>query len=327
MKTVLITGGAGFIGSHLTDAYLKLGWNVIALDDLSTGRLENLENAKSHRGFELIEGDVRDDDLVLPAVKRSDLVVHLAARIGLKLIVKSPLKTLLSNGKGTETILEHAGAQGVPIILASTSEVYGLAVKYPSSEDDPVTFGAPTVGRWSYACSKAYDEALTLAYHHECGLPAVVVRFFNTVGPRQSGRYGMVLPRFVSQALTGTALTVYGDGTQTRSFGHVSDAVNALIRLAQEPRAIGNVFNIGNPSEIAIRDLAQRIITLTGSSSRLEYVPFEQAYGDGFEEIMRRVPDISKAKELIDFRPRASLDDVLNDVIAEQRAMLTASVR
>lgn len=320
MSTVFITGGAGFIGSHLCERYLTAGWKVIALDDLSTGRAENLAFAKLSSKFAFIHGDVRDDACIAKNVQRSDLVVHLAARIGLALVVKSPLQTLEANVKGTEVVLRHAASHRVRTLIASTSEVYGLAERYPSHEDDPVVFGSPTIGRWSYACSKVYDEFLALAYHRELQLPATVVRLFNTVGPRQSAEYGMVLPRFVRQALRGEPVTVYGNGMQTRSFAHVDDVTRALFDLAGTAAAVGEVVNIGNPQEINIVDLAQKVITAVGSASTIEFVPFASAYGEKFEETMRRVPDIAKARSLIGFAPRAGLDQVIADVIDSQRA-------
>ena len=319
MSTVLITGGAGFIGSHLSDAYLAAGWKVIALDDLSTGSLFNLRNALQSPNFEFLEGDVCDEALVRAAMSRSDLVVHLAARIGLKLVIESPLKTLETNAKGAEVVLRCATAAQVRIILASTSEVYGLATKLPSHEDDAITFGSPAVGRWSYACSKAYDEFLALALARESGLPVTVVRLFNTVGPRQSARYGMVLPRFVRQALAGEALTVYGNGSQTRCFGYVRDIVWALRTLAAEPRAVGEVFNLGSPEEITILELAHHVIAATQSGSAIEFVPFSKAYSAGFEEIVKRMPDIGKIGALIGFKPSASIDDVIRAVVQSQR--------
>ncbi len=325
MKKILITGGAGFIGSHLSDAYLAAGWHVTAVDDLSTGSRANLADALGHERFDLIEGDVCDDDVMKRAVRGCDAVVHLAARIGVKLVVESPLKTLESNVKGTETVLRHAALLSVPTVIASTSEVYGLATKFPSNEEDPVTFGSPTKGRWSYACSKAYDESLALAHHRESGLPAIVVRLFNTVGPRQSTRYGMVLPRLVRQALAAEPLTVYGDGEQTRCFGHVRDAVRGIVVLLDDPRAIGDVFNLGNPTEISIRDLAAAVIAATGSASVIEYVPFDTAYGEGFEDIMKRIPDISKISALVGFRPQDSaIGTIIGDIVDAQRKLLAA---
>lgn len=322
MKNVLVTGVAGFIGSHLADAYLQAGWAVTGVDDLSTGRLENLQTATQFPHFEFFHDDITDDTVIQKAMARSDLVVHLAARIGLKLVIESPLKTLESNVKGTEVVLRHAALRRIPVVVASTSEVYGQTTKFPSQEDDPVTFGSPTVGRWSYACSKAFDESLALAHYRENGLPVTVVRLFNTVGPRQSSRYGMVIPRLVRQAIAGNPVTVYGDGSQTRCFCHVREVVDGLMRLAQEPRAIGDVFNLGNPQEITVLDLAMRVIRDAGSSSQIEYVPFDRAYSGGFEEIMRRIPDIGKIRALIGFEPKQDIDDIIRDVIAEQRLLV-----
>ncbi|MDQ6929240.1 MAG: GDP-mannose 4,6-dehydratase [Candidatus Eremiobacteraeota bacterium] len=328
MNTVFITGGAGFIGSHLTDAYLAAGSKVIVLDNLSTGSLENLRRAQTSPNFEFIEGDLAEEGLVSQAVRRSDLVVHLAARIGLKLVIESPLKTLEANVKGTEVVLACATHARVRTIITSTSEVYGLTVKFPSHEDDPITFGSPKNGRWSYACSKAYDEFLALALFAERGLPVTVVRLFNTVGPRQSARYGMVLPRFVRQALAGEPLTVYGDGSQTRCFGYVADVVWALQKLAAEPRALGEIFNLGNPEEISILDLAHRVLERTQSPSPIEHVPFTSAYGQGFQEIVKRVPDIGKIARLTGFAPHATIDQIIDSVLASQRAGLrTAGVQ
>ena len=319
MKTVFVTGAAGFIGSHLTDAYLRSGWNVIGIDDLSTGRRANLFAADQHANFEFVLGDVRDETLIAPMMARSDLAVHLAARIGVKLVIESPLKTLETNVKGTECVLRQATRRKIPVLVASTSEVYGLTTKFPSHEDDPITFGSPKIGRWSYACSKAYDEALALAHHRESGLAAIVVRLFNTVGPRQTGRYGMVVPRFVRQAMAGEPITVYGDGMQTRCFCHVREVVDGLARLASEPRATGEVVNLGNPQETSIIEVARKVIRATTSSSQIEYVSFDRAYADGFEEIMRRIPDIGKARDLIGFEPRLTIDDVIGDVMEEYR--------
>jgi UDP-glucose 4-epimerase len=314
---VFITGAAGFIGSNLTDAYLAAGWDVVGLDDLSTGSRENLAAAAAHPHFRLVVGDVCNDALVGEAMANCDVVVHLAARIGLRLVIDSPLQTLESNVKGTEVVIKHAAARKLRTIVASTSEVYGLTTRIPSHEDDPITFGSPAKGRWSYACSKAYDEFLALANFRENGLPATVVRLFNTVGARQTGRYGMVLPRFVRQALAGEPLTVYGDGRQTRCFGSVRDVVRVLIQIANEPNAIGEVINLGNPEEIEIVELARRVIALTSSTSSIAYVPFDDVFGAGFEEIQRRVPDITKARALLGFEPRVHRDEIIRDVIAQ----------
>jgi len=324
VSKIFITGGAGFIGSHLTDLYLTNGYEVVALDDFSTGRESNIAGAMKNPRYRMIRGDVRDEALVESLVSECDLVMHLAARIGLQVVIESPLETLRSNGRGTEVVLQSAAANKKRIIIASTSEVYGLSTKIPSSESGPVAFGSPAVGRWSYACSKVYDEFLALALFREGGLPATVVRLFNTVGARQSGRYGMVLPRLVGQALSNEPLTVYGDGTQTRCFCSVHEVVHALRALAENPASIGEVINLGNPQEIRIIDLAKRVIEVTQSKSTITYREFAQVYGEGFEEIMRRVPDIAKAKRLIGFDPRRSLDDTIREVAEQQQGAASA---
>ena len=314
---VLITGGAGFIGSHLSDALLEAGKTVTVLDDLSTGRVENLTYSTSKNGFRFVEGDIRDRALVDAAISDVDIVVHLAARIGMRAVVASPLETMEINARGTECVLEAAVGAGVPAIIASTSEVYGSSTKMPSEESDPICFGSPTVGRWSYACTKAYDEFFAMALHRERGLPIAVVRLFNTVGVRQRGRYGMVLPRFVAQAVRGEPLTVYGDGLQTRCFCSVSDVVGGLITMIERiDRVCGEVFNLGNPEEVTILHLAQQVIEVAASTSGIEFVPFSQAYPAGFQEIMRRVPDISKAAKMLDFHPTLDLHGILSTVIA-----------
>lgn len=316
MKTALVTGGAGFIGSHLCDFYLRNGWSVIALDDLSTGRLENVGEARRSSHFRFVHGDVRDDAVVDECMRDADVVHHLAARVGLKLVVESALETLNVNVEGTAAVLRAAAQYGVSALIASTSEVYGLTDRYPSREDDPVTFGSPEVGRWSYASSKACDESLALAYFRERGLHVTVVRLFNTVGPRQSAHYGMVLPRFVQQAAQCRPLTVYGDGTQTRCFAHVRDIVPALAALVESPQAAGRIFNLGNPQEVSIAELAATVVAVAGSSSPIEFVPFASAYGHDFEEIMRRVPDIGRAAETIHFKPAAQLAEIVREMLA-----------
>jgi UDP-glucose 4-epimerase len=313
---ILITGGAGFIGSHLAEMLLKNGNDVVALDDLSTGSLENIAHLLGDRRFTFVDSDIRQVSTLNATMKGCDAVVHLAARIGLKIIMESPLETIRVNGNGTEVVLDAAARHHLPILVASTSEVYGLTTRIPSAESDPICFGSPTVGRWSYACAKAFDEFYALALHRERALSSIVVRLFNTVGPRQTGRYGMVIPRFVSQALTGKPLTVYGDGTQTRCFCSVTDVSGVLIRMLERIHEFdGEVFNIGNPEETSILALAQRVIELTASASQLSFVPFDDVYPDGFEEIQRRVPDITKAERLLDFRPQQRLDDILLSVI------------
>ncbi|HEX8805975.1 MAG TPA: GDP-mannose 4,6-dehydratase [Candidatus Aquilonibacter sp.] len=313
---ILVTGGAGFIGSHLAQALLERGDEVVAIDDLSTGSLENIAHLFNNARFSFVESDIRNAAALNSAMSGCDRAVHLAARIGLKIIVESPLETIRVNAGGTEVVLDAASRHGVPVLVASTSEVYGLSTRIPSAESDPICFGSPAVGRWSYACAKAFDEFYALALHRERGLTSVVIRLFNTVGPRQTGRYGMVIPRLVSQALMGEPLTVYGDGTQTRCFCSVDDVTHVLVYLIERAGEFaGEVFNIGNPQETSILALAERVIELTGSSSPISFVPFDVVYPDGFEEIQRRVPDITKARKRLGFRPQASLDDVLISVI------------
>jgi UDP-glucose 4-epimerase len=315
MKKHLITGGAGFIGSTLAKSLIAKGEDVTVLDNLETGNLENLEGVLGHERFHFVKGDICDARLVDELTSKADVVEHLAARIGLQIIIGFAHKTLETNVKGTEIVLEAAAKYGRRTILASTSEVYGLTERIPSAETDPIIFGAPMKSRWSYACGKALDEFWALALHRERNLPVTVVRLFNTVGPRQSARYGMVVPRLVRQALANEPLTVYGDGTQTRCFCYVGDVVDALQNILADDRTIGELYNLGNPQECTIVGLAQRIVSLTKSQSKITYVPYTQAYGDGFEEIMRRVPDISKLQSAIGFKPKTSLDDILRSVI------------
>lgn len=319
MKRFLITGGAGFIGSHLTDAVLAHGHSVIALDNLETGSRENVEQALINRNFQLVVGDICDAPLVDKLARKCDVVVHLAARFGLNLVIESPLRTVDVNVRGTEAVMGAATRYGCRTIVASTSAVYGLATKVPSAEDDPITFGSPAKGRWAYACSKAVDEFLALALARERGLPSTIVRLFNTVGPRQSARYGMVLPRFVRQALANEPLTVYGDGTQTRSFCYVGDVVGALLKMVDCDATIGEIYNVGNPQEVRIFELAQKIVRQTGSASTIGFVPFDDAYAAGFEEIHRRIPDITKLRETIGFVPRVSLDEIITSVVESVR--------
>lgn len=313
---ILVTGGAGFIGSHLAEALLRAGNEVVAFDDLSTGSLENIAHLMNDRRFSFVDSDIRHVSTLNGAMKSCDAVVHLAARIGLKIIMESPLETINVNAGGAEVVLDAASRHNLPILITSTSEVYGLTTRIPSAETDPICFGSPTVGRWSYACAKAFDEFYALALHRERGLASVVVRLFNTVGPRQTGRYGMVIPRFVSQALADQPLTVYGEGSQTRCFCSVNDVTDILIRLLGRVREFaGEVFNIGNPEETTIVSLARRVIEMTGSTSAISFVPFGEVYPDGFEEIARRVPDITKARRVLGFEPTERLDDILSAVI------------
>jgi len=312
---VLITGGAGFIGSHLADACIARGDEVFVIDDLSTGSLKNVEQLADHPRFHCTIDSVRNEPVLEALVDDCDVIFHLAAAVGVKLIVESPVRTIETNVRGTEVVLAAAERKRKRVLIASTSEVYGLSEQVPFREDGNLVMGATTKGRWSYACSKAIDEFLALAYHHEKGLPAIIVRLFNTVGPRQIGRYGMVVPTLVSQALAGEPLTVYGNGRQTRCFGYVADVVEALLRLIDHPDTPGQVFNIGSTEEVSITQLAERILALTGSGSRIIYVPYSEAYEEGFEDMPRRVPDTSKAARVIGFRPRTSLDDILRAVI------------
>lgn len=311
----LITGGAGFIGSHLAEALIERGDEVYVIDDLSTGSIRNIINLKSHPKFHYTIDTIANKAVMAELVDLCDTVYHLAAAVGVKLIVESPVNTIETNIYGTEVVLQLAAKKKKKVLIASTSEVYGKSEATPFREDDDMVLGPTTKARWSYACSKAIDEFLALAYFRERGLPVVVVRLFNTVGPRQTGRYGMVIPRLVQQALSGEPLTVYGDGNQTRSFTSVSDVVPALIALAEKPEAVGQVFNIGNDREISITDLALLIKKITGSSSEIVYVPYDVAYQEGFEDMRRRVPDISKARNLIGFTPRVSIEEIVRDVI------------
>jgi UDP-glucose 4-epimerase len=316
---VLITGGAGFIGSHLADAYLARGDEVFALDDLSTGSVENIRHLKAHPRFHYTIDSVHRASVVAELVDECDLVFHLAAAVGVKLIVESPVRTIETNVHGTEVVLAQASKKKKKVFVASTSEVYGLSTQVPFREDGPLVLGATTKGRWSYACSKAIDEFLALAYWRERKLPVVVARFFNTVGPRQTGRYGMVIPTFVRQALTGRPITVFGDGSQTRCFCDVTDVVGAVVKLMDHPGAVGQVFNVGSAEEVSIAELAEVVKVLAESPSEIVQVPYAEAYEDGFEDMPRRVPDTTKARELVGFKPTKSLEEIIKRVIAFQR--------
>jgi UDP-glucose 4-epimerase len=315
---VLITGGAGFIGSHLADAYLNRGDEVFVIDDLSTGTFENIQHLKTNPRFHYTIDSVHNQPVTAELVDQCDVVFHLAAAVGVKLIVESPVRTIETNVRGTEVLLAIANKKKKKVLVASTSEVYGLSTEVPFREDGNLVMGATTKGRWSYACSKAIDEFLALAYWRERKLPTIIVRLFNTVGPRQTGQYGMVIPTFVKQALAGRPITVYGDGEQQRCFGYVGDVVGALIKLMDRPEAVGQVFNIGSNQEITIVDLAKRIKELTKSDSEIVFVPYDEAYEEGFEDMPRRIPDITKIKELVGFRPEMSLDGILQSVIEYQ---------
>jgi UDP-glucose 4-epimerase len=313
---VLITGGAGFIGSHLADAYTERGDEVVCIDDLSTGSIENIAHLKKHPRFRYSIDTVHNLPLLAELIDECDVVFHLAAAVGVKLIVESPVRTIETNVRGTEAVLSLANKKKKKVLITSTSEVYGLSAEVPFREDGNLVMGATTKGRWSYACSKAIDEFLALAYWREKKLPTVVVRLFNTVGPRQTGQYGMVIPTFVRQALAGRPVTVYGDGKQTRCFGYVGDVVGALVGLMERDEAVGQVFNIGSNEEVSILEVAQRVKELTGSKSEIVFVPYDEAYEEGFEDMPRRVPDITKVRELVGFEPKEPLDGILKKVIA-----------
>jgi UDP-glucose 4-epimerase len=320
----LITGGAGFIGSHLCERLLDQGHRVVAIDNLSTGKIENIQHLIPRPGnqdhpFQFVRETIQNAQVLDRLASQSDVIVHLAAAVGVKLIVEDPVHTINTNILGTEAVLTTANRYGCKVLIASTSEVYGKGVKVPFREEDDCLIGPTTHSRWAYAVSKQVDEFLGLAYQRQFGLPVVVMRFFNTVGPRQTGQYGMVVPRFVRQALRDQAITVYGDGQQSRCFGDVEDVVGAVTGLAEHPEAVGQVFNIGNTEEITIRGLAERVITLTGSSSTIQYVPYDEAYAPGFEDMQRRVPSLEKITRLIGYKPRHSLDDILQRVIAYEK--------
>lgn len=318
--TYLVTGGGGFIGSHLVEALLARGNDVVVLDSLSTGQLPNLEVARTHPNFRFVQGSVFDELLVDELVHECDTIVHLAAAVGVRLIMEEPLRSLNTNIRGAEIVIEAALHYRRKILLASTSEIYGKNSAVPLKETSDCILGSPTVPRWAYSTAKAMAEILAFAYHQERNLPAAVVRFFNTVGPRQSPAYGMVIPRLVEQALAGRPLTIYGDGSQTRCFCHVSDVIAALLAVLEHPDAVGEIFNIGSDEEVTILELSQRILEHTGSSSEIQLIPFEQAFQSAFEDIPRRVPDTSKVRALTGWQPTLTLDDILQETIAQTRA-------
>ncbi|MDQ3347747.1 MAG: GDP-mannose 4,6-dehydratase [Acidobacteriota bacterium] len=318
---VLITGGAGFVGSHLSEALLERGDEVFILDNLSTGSIDNVVHLKANPKFHYTIDSVTNEPVLAELIDRCDIVVHLAAAVGVKLIVEQPVHTIETNVHGTEVVLKVANKKKKLVLIASTSEVYGKSVDVPFREDADLVLGATTKHRWAYACSKMIDEFLALAYWKERKLPVIVVRLFNTVGPRQTGQYGMVIPNFVRQALAGQPITVFGDGTQSRSFTYVGDVVRAMVALLNEPRAIGQVFNIGNGEEITIGDLAAKIKGMTGSRSEIVTIPYDQAYEAGFEDMPRRVPDISRIRALVGYEPTVQLDETLERVIEHFRQL------
>jgi len=319
-----ITGGAGFIGSHLAERLLERGDRVLVLDDLSTGSMDNIAHLVGRAGFEYRIGSALDAPLVTECVDRCDVTVHLAAAVGVRLIVERPVHTIETNIGATETVLDAAAKKQKLTLIASTSEVYGKSGKIPFSEEDDLQLGPTSHSRWAYACSKALDEWLALAYYREKKVPVILARLFNTVGPRQTGRYGMVLPNFAAQALAGEPITVYGTGQQSRCFGHVNDAVEALLRLVATPATVGQVYNVGNDEEVTIHRLAELVREAAGSSSEIRLVPYSEAYAEGFEDMLRRVPDVRKLERTIAFRPRTPLSQIIADVVADQRARLAA---
>lgn len=322
---ILITGGAGFVGSHLAERHLALGDEVYIIDDLSTGSIANIQHLKIHPQFSYHIESVNNTRLMAELVDLSDIIYHMAAAVGVRLILDSPVRTIETNIRCTEIVLSLAETKRKRVLIASSSEVYGKKDQVPFREDDDLVLGATSKARWSYACSKAIDEFLAIAYWKERRVPTVIARMFNTVGPRQTGRYGMVIPNFVAQALSGSDIRVFGDGTQSRCFTHVSDAVDALVDIAAHPEANGQVYNVGGNHEITIMELAERIKKMTRSKSRIVTVPYSTAYEEGFEDMQRRVPDVSKLNRLIGYEPKISLEDSLQSIIEDQRARLRAS--
>jgi UDP-glucose 4-epimerase len=316
----LITGGAGFIGSHLAEALLNEGHEVDIIDNLSTGSIRNVSHLKSNPRFKYTVDTLTNEPLLAELIDRNDVIFHFAAAVGVKLIVEEPVHTIETNVHGTEVVLKHANKKRKKVLVASTSEVYGKSTDVPFREDADLVMGATVKHRWAYACSKAIDEFLALAYYKERGLPVIIVRFFNTVGPRQTGQYGMVLPSFVRQALAGEPITVFGDGTQSRSFTYVGDVVACLLKLVKEPKAIGQVFNIGNKEEVTILKLAEIVKSLTGSTSPIEFIPYDKAYEEGFEDMPRRVPDLTKVQQLVGYEPQVQLNEIITRVIEYFRA-------
>jgi UDP-glucose 4-epimerase len=317
---ILITGGAGFVGSHLADKLIAEGHQITVIDDLSTGRYSNVAHLEDTDHFRLIIDTVLDERLMEELIRETDRVYHMASAVGVKLIMERPVRTIETIFRGTDVVLGFCSRYRKRVLIPSTSEVYGKGASVPFKEDDDLLTGATDKHRWAYACAKTLDEFLALAHWKETRLPVVVVRLFNTVGPRQTGQYGMVVPRFVHSAIKDEPIQVHGDGTQSRCFGHVHDVVEGLTKLLDSPSCFGQVINLGNSEEVSIKELADRAIALTGSSSKIQFVPYEEAYGEGFEDMRRRVPSLEKAHQLIGYRPTRSLDDIINDVADEFRA-------
>ena len=316
---VLITGGAGFIGSHLTERLLKKNNEVYSIDDLSTGSIENIGHLKENKKFHYVIDTIFNESLIRELIDKCDIIYHHAAAVGVQLIVQSPVRTIETNIYGTEIVLKYANLKKKKVVITSTSEVYGKSTKIPFSESDDLIIGPTNMGRWSYACSKAIDEFLAIAYWKEKKLPVVIVRLFNTIGPRQTGKYGMVVPSFIKCALANEPIPIYGSGKQSRCFTYISDVVDGLIALSEEPKAVGEVFNIGNPEEITIENLAKKIKKMTNSKSELKYISYSEAYGEGFEDMMRRIPDISKIQKYVGYSPKVSLDEMLEITIEWMR--------
>jgi nucleoside-diphosphate-sugar epimerase len=312
---ILVTGGAGFIGSHLCERILKEGHMVDVIDDLSTGNIVNLKNCMGNEKFNFYNDSVINEKMMYTLIDKSDIIYHLAAAVGVQLIVDQPVRTIVTNIKGTEVVLEIAKKFQKKVLIASTSEIYGKSESFPFKEDDDSVLGSTTFSRWSYACSKAIDEFLGLAYHRQFGLPVIIVRFFNTVGERQTGQYGMVIPRFVKAALSGEPLNIYGDGKQARCFANVLDIIDGMTALVNDPTSYGNVYNIGSTEEISIEDLALKIKEMTGSSSEIKYIPYEEAYGQAFDDMNRRVPCLERIQQQVGYKPRISLDETLKRII------------
>ena len=312
---ILVTGGAGFIGSHLSEQLLSLGHHVTIIDNLSTGRFSNIAHLQSNPDFQYVIGTILDHRLMETLISECDQVYHLAAAVGVKYIIDNPLQSLQTNIVGTEIILEYANKYKKKVLITSTSEIYGKSDIIPFKEEDDRLLGSTSISRWGYSCSKAIDEFFALAYYREKKLPTVIVRCFNTVGPRQTGQYGMVLPKFVKAALMNHPITIFGDGKQSRCFGYVADVVNGMIALTKEPKAEGEIFNIGNTEEITIQDLAIKIKQMTNSKSKIEYIPYDEAYEEGFEDMKRRVPDLTKIKNCINYEPKHNLESIIERVI------------
>lgn len=319
---ILITGGAGFVGSHLADKLYNQGHEITIIDDLSTGRYANVAHLEGKDRFELIIGTILNEELMERLIRNADRVFHMASAVGVKLIMEQPVKTIETIFHGTDIVLKYCSRYRKRVLIPSTSEVYGKSTQVPFSEDNDILKGSTSKHRWAYACAKELDEFMALAHWKETQLPVVVIRLFNTVGPRQTGQYGMVVPNFIKAALENKPIPIHGDGNQARCFGHVADIVEGLVKAIENPECFGQVMNLGNPEEVTIKELAERIIEKTGSSSTLELIPYEVAYGAGFEDMQRRVPDIAKANRLIGFQPTKTLDNIISDVVSEFRETL-----